>query len=343
MVHNLRIPVTEAYGPGEPIRARARAGYTLLADRGFPVKAVPARYALAADMAIPERPAPPEHALAVDKHAGRAETKPGRTSYGSLATALVLHLAILLPIFGYSNPARRLGTEQGLPQTLNVSVISAADLKRLSSAPAEQEAPPFQPPAPAPPAPPPVTPPVPAPPQPAAEQTIAAFYPPQPKANETRDGHDAPFDAASFADMASRQFSAQLDYSFKAAEAQRNAQRQAAARPAARAAAPNVKVMRPGATHIGKSDEFERAVIWALGATVPTGNGKWGSSVVTFVVSASGQVEDLRLVKSAGDDWLDHGALMAVRQARMPAPPPGLPVGDRRFVIEYISLPFRTR
>jgi hypothetical protein len=61
----------------------------------------------------------------------------------------------------------------------------------------------------------------------------------------------------------------------------------------------NVTAMRPDASHIGKSDEFERDVIWALGATVPTGNGKWGTAIVTFVVSASGQVEGLRLVKSA--------------------------------------------
>ncbi len=30
---------------------------------------------------------------------------------------------------------------------------------------------------------------------------------------------------------------------------------------------------------------------------------------------------------------------MAVKQARIPAPPSGLPLGDRAFNIEYISLP----
>ncbi len=104
-----------------------------------------------------------------------------------------------------------------------------------------------------------------------------------------------------------------------------------------------MQVSRPGATHVGKSDEFERQVIWALGATVPMGNGKYGTSVVTFVVSAGGQVEDLKLLHSSGDDWLDKSCLMAVKQARMPTPPGGLPLGDRRFVIHYISMPFRTR
>ena len=101
----------------------------------------------------------------------------------------------------------------------------------------------------------------------------------------------------------------------------------------------NVKSFRPGATHQGKSDEWERKVIWALAATKPMGNGKWGSAVVTFAVSDGGQVQGLRLIKSSGDNWLDEGALLAVKQARMPAPPPGLPAGDRVFNIEYISLP----
>jgi protein TonB len=48
-------------------------------------------------------------------------------------------------------------------------------------------------------------------------------------------------------------------------------------------------------------------------------------------------------MKSSGDDWLDGAALLAVKQARIPSPPAGLPGGDRTFVIEYISLPSRGR
>jgi protein TonB len=140
--------------------------------------------------------------------------------------------------------------------------------------------------------------------------------------------------------MAAAQFSAQLNQAFNAAAA--NTQRRAAARPASLASG-RVRSTRPGATHIGKSDEFERAVIWALGATVPEGNGKWGDTIVTFTVSAAGQPDGLRLLKSSGDNWLDGAALMAVKQARIPSPPPGLPAGDRTFVIEYISLPSRSR
>jgi protein TonB len=138
--------------------------------------------------------------------------------------------------------------------------------------------------------------------------------------------------------MASAQFSSQLKHEFEAAEARR----QSAARRTSLASG-RVRSTRPGATHLGQSDEFERAVIWALGATVPEGNGKWGITVVTFTVSASGQPDGLRLLKGSGDNWLDTAALMAVKQARIPSPPPGLPTGDRTFVIEYISLPSRVR
>ncbi len=99
--------------------------------------------------------------------------------------------------------------------------------------------------------------------------------------------------------------------------------------------------MRPGASHSGRSDEFARGVIWALGATRPMGNGKWGSTILTFTVSESGKVEGLQLLKSSGDNWLDTGALMSVRQAHLPVPPAGLPIGDRIFNIEYISIPER--
>ncbi len=131
----------------------------------------------------------------------------------------------------------------------------------------------------------------------------------------------------------SEQFSSQLKHAVKQAE-ERHEQAQHTPRQAG-----NVKSFRPGATHQGKSDEWERKVIWALAATKPMGNGKWGTVLVTFVVNDSGQVQGLRLLKSSGDNWLDQGALLAVKQARMPAPPPGLPTGDRAFNIEYISLP----
>ncbi len=325
-------------GAAAVLSAAAMADYALFADRSFPAKPAPAPYALAAALPAPSGAGRPGYALAVDKHAVTAQMRRRSPPYRSIAVSAVLHLALVLFILAQRSPAERLGTEQGFREAVNISVISAADLKRLSSAPMEQEAPPS--PAPAPDMPAEEAQPAPAPPGPRTQEANAAPSAEQPKMSEPR---EAPYDPTAFIEMEANQFSAQLNYVFKAAEARRDVQERRAAASESTRAAPNVKVMRPGATHVGKSDEFASAVIWALGATVPTGNGKWGTAIVTFVVSASGQVEDLRLAKSAGDDWLDRSALMAVRQARMPVPPAGLPVGDRRFVIEYISEPFRRR
>ena len=238
-----------------------------------------------------------------------------------------------------------LGEEDGLPDTLNVSVISAAELARLSLLPFQHETPPSPPPIPDSefvPAPPPEPQQAPPPPEPPVQEAKATPEPPQqqPKTGEPR---EKTYDPSAYIEAASQQFSAQLNYAFKAAEQHRQTEQRQAVANRPKEAAPKVQVMRPGATHVGKSDEFERQVIWALGATVPMGNGKYGTSVVTFVVSAGGQVEDLKLLHSSGDDWLDKSCLMAVKQARMPTPPGGLPLGDRRFVIHYISMPFRTR
>ncbi len=232
-------------------------------------------------------------------------------------------------------PPERLGIEEGVPDALNVSVISAADLQRLNSDPFRQDGS-------ASPTPAPETPPsseeaqkVPEPqqqPAPAPEPVKEASADAVPLPNTATERR--PFDPSSFAKMASEQFSAQLTQAVKASEAQHEAKRSAMT-------APNLRMLRPGASHVGKSDEFARGVIWALGATKPMGNGKWGSTVVTFVVSPTGQVEGLRLLKTSGDNWLDQGALLGVRQARLPVPPPGLPAGDRSFNVEYISLPDR--
>ncbi len=312
--------------------AGALAGYGLFADAAFPVKAVPAGYSLFADVAVPAGAMPPDFALAVDKHAVTAAPRPRRTAYAAIGAALALHLAVILFFAVRPGAPKRLGIEEGLPDTLNVSVISEADLKRLIADPFRQDGHPSPAPASEAQASAAQAQPVPEPQHPAVQEANAAASLLPPKASERR---DTAFDPEGFIALASQQFSAQLDHAFKAAEPRRETAQRAAM------AANNVKVLRPGASHAGKSDEFARAVIWALGATKPMGNGKWGTTIVTFVISAAGRVEGLSLLKSAGDNWLDTSALMAVRQARMPMPPGGLPPGDRTFNVEYISLPGR--
>lgn len=82
---------------------------------------------------------------------------------------------------------------------------------------------------------------------------------------------------------------------------------------------------------------FRDAVIQALAVAKPVSNGKPGEVAVRFIVSETGELQDLKVVRSSGNELLDQVALSAVRQARIPAPPSGLPQGDRTFTINYIS------
>lgn len=325
-----------AFAPG------GGGGFALVADRSLPKDAPPRSLELFTSTKAPTGDAPAGYTLFADARLVVASPWSKRALYIALAVALLLHLAVLTPFMLRPAPSpedvRRLGMEQGAPENLNVSLISEADLKRLSSDPFRQEAPPTPAPADASA---PATEPqeTPEPPQkepekpqeaPAKEASAAETAAPDQKADDNK---SPPFDPNSFIAQASEQFGLQLKQAVKQSEARHEEARHVAHQGG------NVKSFRPGATHLGKSDEWERKVIWALSATKPMGNGKWGSAVVTFVVSDSGQVQGLRLIKSSGDNWLDQGALLAVRQARMPAPPQGLPAGDRMFNIEYISLP----
>jgi len=333
-IYSLRTPIAETDRATRAYPAGARADFALVADRSFPKKAPPPSFALFADAAVPAGATPADYALVADRRQIITNAWSKRALYAAIAAAFLLHLAVLVPFMvrPAPNPAdavRELGMEEGLPEHLNVSVISEADLKRLSSDPFRQDAPPSPAPAdtPAPPLEPQS---VPEPPQPPVKEASAASSPAQPNADEKK---GLAFDPAGYIARASEQFGFQLKQAINAAE-ERREQAQLTPRQGG-----NVRSLRPGATHQGKSDEWERKVIWALSATKPMGNGKWGSAIVTFVVSETGQVQGLRLIKTSGDNWLDQGALLAVKQARMPAPPPGLPVGDRAFNIEYISLP----
>jgi TonB family protein len=333
-LYSLRAPISEAgYSAARTFPGGELGGLALVADRSIPKKAPPPNLALFANAGVPAGAAPPGFVLVADERAIIANPWSKRALYIALAVALLLHLMVLTPFMlrpapDLSNDVHRLGMEDGAPEHLNVSLVSEADLKRLSSDPFRQEAPPSPAPAEAP-APPPEPQAAPEPPQPPVKEASAASSAAQP---DVSDKKSPPFDPAGYIARMSEQFGFQLKQAVHEAEARREAQhtpRQSG----------NVKSFRPGATHQGKSDEWERKVIWALAATKPMGNGKWGNAIVTFVVSDSGQVQGLRLIKSSGDNWLDQGALLAVKQARMPAPPPGLPVGDRAFNIEYISLP----
>ena len=341
--HSLRSFIAES-GDGAPAGG-LRAHYDLFAEAGNGLRTALTGFAFRKDAAADTAEVPAEFALRPEKRPIPANARVRRLPWRAIAAALFLHLAIL--IFFLLRPAcqKPLGMEEGLPDTLNVSVISAADLQRFGQEAIRQETQPspVPPNEPAPPTE--LTPPTPPneTPVPKEAQTPPAQKPAEQDAKDAAslswskamEKRDRPFDTSGFAAMAAEQFADQLSQAFHHAEARR----EQAAKQHVSYASRNVKVMRPGATHIGKSDEFEKQVLWALGATVPMGNGKYGSTVVTFLVSSDGHVDGLRMLQSSGDNWLDTAALMAVRQAKMPVPPPGLPAGDRTFNIEYISLP----
>ncbi|WKW52236.1 energy transducer TonB family protein [Rhodomicrobium lacus] len=342
IAHLLRIPEADS-GRAAPT-GRGWGGISLVAERANWVAdlAGPVSSPLFARASVPTGALP----RACDLVPERTATPPLRGSrraiVAAVLAALALHFLVIAPLIPLSAPApddestQRLGMETGQP--LNVSVISADDLKRLNSNPSKVGEP--EPAQPAPPQPdmeaeptPPQEAQQPSPqqeqkPEPSTEQQKAASASPL----ESKSEKERPFDLESY--IANFMKPARPDREAEQKSAAREAQPQRKVTRAGR-----VSGYRPGATSSGKSNEFERAVIWALGATTPMGNGKWGNVIVTFAVGDAGRVDGLRLIKSSGDNWLDQGALMAVRQAKLPVPPSGLTVGDRTFVVEYISTP----
>jgi protein TonB len=332
------------WGAGGLAPAAAAEGFALVADRSEPAGPLPRHFDLAANRTVPEGPTPPQYVLTAAREPGCAQfaqirRRRLRWPYLALLAALLIHLAAVGTFVRWPSQQERFGMEDGVPDNLPVSVISAAELDRLSSDPFRREAAPIPTPTPdvaALPSPPPEPPPAPPPkPEQKPVQEADAWFTPEPsKARKTQK-----FDAAGFIQAASAQFSAELDHAFKAAKTRGERPSQSRRRSAkAEARAGGVSVMRPGATHKGKSDPFAREVVWALAATKPMGNGKYGTVIVTFRVSNGGRLQGLRMIKSAGDKWLDTAVMMSVNQARMPKPPEPLPVGDRTFVVEYISM-----
>jgi periplasmic protein TonB len=322
-MHSLAIPAT--------------AGWSATGEG--PAAAFAAAFALSADRSVPKGPAPARHALSAG--AKLSEARGARWPYGALTAALVCHLALLaltaprLQAALWPAPPHPIHEDFGLEDgSVEVAVVSAADLDRLHTDHMRREAVPSdQPPSDTPPAPPPEPPPVPQQ-QQVQEQADPYFTPSQSKGVKTE-----AYDPSGFAEMAAAQFSMQVDNAYKLAQARRQQQQQPARQVSARAEvrSGSVAALRPGASHKGRSDEFAKDVVWALDATKPMGNGKYGSVIVTFTVNDAGKLEGLRLIKSAGDPWLDQAVLMSVRQARMPKPPEPLPAGDRTFNVHYIS------
>jgi protein TonB len=92
----------------------------------------------------------------------------------------------------------------------------------------------------------------------------------------------------------------------------------------------------PGATRSGENDEFGRGVIRALRQTMPSPNGQLGRVTVKLLLSDTGNLAEVQLIRSAGAPGLDQSVVFAVKQSSFPIPPGGATLVDRTFLVTYI-------
>jgi len=95
-------------------------------------------------------------------------------------------------------------------------------------------------------------------------------------------------------------------------------------------------VRPPDITRSGENDEFGRRVIRALRQTMPPPRGELGRVTVRLLLSATGNLSELQLVRAATDAALTQSVVFAVRQSSFPIPPTGATLSDRTFLVTYI-------
>jgi periplasmic protein TonB len=95
-------------------------------------------------------------------------------------------------------------------------------------------------------------------------------------------------------------------------------------------------VRPPDITRSGENDEFGRRVIRALRQTMPPARGEVGKVTVRLLLSATGDLSELQLVRPATDATLTQSVVFAVRQSSFPIPPTGATRSDRTFLVTYI-------
>lgn len=95
-------------------------------------------------------------------------------------------------------------------------------------------------------------------------------------------------------------------------------------------------VRPPDITRSGENDEFGRRVIRALRQTMPPARGELGKVTVRLLLSATGDLSELQLVRPAADPALTQSVVFAVRQSSFPIPPTGATRSDRTFLVTYI-------
>jgi periplasmic protein TonB len=95
-------------------------------------------------------------------------------------------------------------------------------------------------------------------------------------------------------------------------------------------------VRPPDITRSGENDEFGRRVIRALRQTMPAARGELGRVTVRLLLSPTGDLLEVQLVRPAADPILTQNVVFAVRQSSFPIPPAGATRSDRTFLVTYI-------
>jgi periplasmic protein TonB len=99
---------------------------------------------------------------------------------------------------------------------------------------------------------------------------------------------------------------------------------------------PSAATRPPGITRSGENDRFGRDVIRALKKTMPPSYGTRGRVTIRIVLNQRGNIEELRMVQSAGNRDLDGDVLFSAREAVYPFPPKNASVADRTFLVTYV-------
>lgn len=274
--------------------------------------------------------------------------KVDRRFYIGLGTALFLHSLIFAGMYG--TPPRNIGAPDGSNEAINVAIVTDAELRSLSSAPASAPKGP-----PAPPSPPP-TPPAPAeaarPPEPPTPPTPPAEHKPPPQAAPEPESA-VPDDSLTLKRIEDLVTPLQRTPQTKPAEPQKTeaAPRPQAAKPERRTASLDVSppatfsapfggggagVQRPpGITRSGENDAFARAVVSALQKTMPQVDLR-GRSTVRITLDMEGRVVSTEVVIPSNVPNLDRYVVFATKQTSYPFPPRNAKPVDLVFLITYI-------
>ena len=92
----------------------------------------------------------------------------------------------------------------------------------------------------------------------------------------------------------------------------------------------------PNITRSGENDEFGRGVVRASQADDARQRPALGQVTVKFLLTETGNMVEVRLIRSGGDPIMDQNVVFAAKQSSFPIPPAGATITDRTFLVTYI-------